>query len=213
MRGTRVSGPGGGKFWAGPEPSAVPAALTALASVYTVAMGRPVSTRRIWLDSADWRLYRKGMALTATASADSDDYTLELSSTDGATVTAGPDTLGWPRLLAGLPEQLRPRLEPVLGVRALLPVVQTSGTSVAGRVLDAEGKTVLRLVHERPATISGSRDRLPGRLWLIPLRGYAAVGARADRIVHGAGLVRDDRSGYPAALRAAGFDPDATQGR
>ena len=205
-----MSGPGGGQFWAGPEPSAVPAALTALASVYTVAMGRPVTTRRIWLDSADWRLYRKGMALTATASADSDEYTLELSSADGATVTAGPDTLGWPRLLAGLPDQLRPRLEPVLGVRALLPVVQASGTSVAGRLLDAEGKTVLRLVHERPATISGSRDRLPGRLWLIPLRGYAAVGERADRIVHGAGLVRDDRSGYPAALRAAGFDPDAT---
>jgi CHAD domain-containing protein len=181
-----------------------------LASVYTVAMGRPITTRRIWLDSADWRLYRKGMALTATTSPDSDEYTLELSNTDGATITAGPYTLGWPRMPAGLPDQLRPRLEPVLGVRALLPVVQASGTFVTGRLLDAEGKTVVRLVHERPATISGSRDRLPGRLRLIPLRGYAAVGARADRIVHGAGLVRDDRSGYPAALRAAGFDPDAT---
>ena len=205
-----MSGPGGGQFWAAPEPSAATAALTALATVYTVAMGRPVTTRRIWLDSADLRLYRSGMALTATARPDSDEYTLELSSTDGATVTAGPDTLGWPRLLAGLPDQLRPRLEPVLGVRALLPVVQASGTSVTGRLLDAEGKTVLRLVHERPATISGSRDRLSGGLWLIPLRGYAAVGARAGRIAHGAGLVRDDRSGYPAALLAAGLDPDAS---
>jgi CHAD domain-containing protein len=205
-----VGGPGGGRFWAGPEPSAVPAALTALGSIYTVVMSRPVTKRRIWLDSADWRLYRKGMALTATASAGSDEYTLELSSADGTSVTAGPDTLGWPRLLAGLPEQLRPRLEPVLGVRALLPVVQASGPSVAGRVLDAEGKTVLRLVHERPAAICGSRDRLPGRLGLIPLRGYAAVGARAERIVPGAGLVRDDRCGYPAALRAAGLDPDAS---
>ena len=101
------------------------------------------------------------MALTATASADGDEDTLELSSADGATVTAGPDTLGWPRLLAGLPDELRPRLEPVLGVRALLPVVQASGTSVTGRLLDAEGKTVLRLVHERPATISGSRAGCP----------------------------------------------------
>jgi CHAD domain-containing protein len=203
-----VTGPGDGQWWSGPEPSAVPAALTALASSYTPAMGRPVTMRRIWLDSVDWRLYRRGMALTATAGADSNEYTLELSSADGTTVTAGPDTLGWPRLLAGLPDELRPGLEPVLGVRALLPVLQASGTSVAGRLLDADGKTVLRLVHERPARISGSRDRLSGRLWLIPLRGYAAVGARAERIVQGAGLVRVDRSGYPAALRAAGFDPD-----
>ena len=207
-----MSGRGGEQFWAGSEPSAVPAALTALASVYTVAMGRPVSTRRIWLDSADWRLYRKGMALTATASADSDEYTLELTGVDGVTVSAGPDTLGWPRLLAGLPDQLRPRLGPVLGVRAVLPVVRSSGTSVTGRLLDSEGKTVLRLVHERPATISGSRDRLSGRLWLIPVRGYAAVGERADRIVHGAGLVRDDRSGYSAALRAPIATADSSSG-
>ena len=204
-----MSGPGGGQFWAGPEPSAVPAALTALATSYTVAMDRPVATRRMWLDSIDLRLYRSGMALTATEGPDGDGCSLELSRTDGATVTAGPDTLGWPRLLAGLPDELRPHLEPVLGVRALLPMVQASGTSVTGRLLDVEGKTVLRLIHERPATISGSRDRLPGGLWLIPLRGYAAAGECADRIAHRAGLVRDDRSGYPAALRAAGVDPDA----
>jgi hypothetical protein len=206
-----VSHPSAGQFWAGPEPSAVAAALTALAASYTVAMGRPVTTHRTWLDSADFRLYRRGMSLMATAGPDGDERSLQLSRTDGATVTAGPDTLGWPRLLAGLPDDLRPHLEPVLGVRALLSVVEVSGTSVEGRLLDVEGKTVLRIVHERPATISGSRDRLAGGLWLIPLRGYAAVDARAGRIAEKAGLVRDDRSGYQAALLAAGLDPDATR--
>jgi CHAD domain-containing protein len=205
-----VSGPGGGQFWAGPEPSAVTAALTALATVHTVVMGRPVTTHRMWLDSADFRLYRSGMALMVTAGPDGDEHSLELSSTDGATVTAASDTLGWPRLPTGLPDQLRTRLEPILGVRALLPVVQVSGSSAKGRLLDAEGKTMVRLVHERPATISGSHDRLSGGLWLIPLRGYAAVGAQAGRIAHKAGLLRVDRTGYPAALLAAGADPDAT---
>ena len=205
-----MGGPGDGHFWGGPEPSAVPAALRALASTYSVVLGRPVTTRRIWLDSVDWRLYRAGLSLTATASADGEAETLELHSADGAAVTAGPDTLGWPRLLAGLPDGLRPRLETVLGVRALLPVVRTSGSSVTGSLLDEQGKTVLRLVHERPATIAGSQARLSGGLRLIPLRGYATAGARAGRIVQGAGLVRDDRSGYAAALAAAGFDPDAT---
>jgi len=204
-----VGGPGGAQFWSSPEPSATSAALGALASTYTVAMGRPVTTRRTWLDSVDSRLYRAGMALTATAAADGEAETLELSSADGTTVTAGPDTVGWPRLLGGLPEALRPRLATVLGVRALLPVVQASGSSVPGRLLDAEGKTVLRLVHERPAAIAGSPARLPGGLRLIPLRGYAVAGARAGRIVQGAGLVRDERSSYAAALAAAGVDPDA----
>jgi CHAD domain-containing protein len=44
---------------------------------------------------------------------------------------------------------------------------------------------------------------------LIPLRGYAAAGEFAAQIARGAGLVSDDRSRYPAALRAAGVDPDA----
>src|SRR3954470_20924877 len=156
LRGTPVSGVGGGRFWVGLEPSAVPAALTALAADYAVAMDPPVATRRMWLDSIDLRLYRSGMALTAVAGPDGGGCMLELRRTDGATVTAGPDTLGWPRLLAGLSDDLRPHLQPVLGVRALLPMVEASGTSVTGRLLDVEGKIVLRLVHDRSATISSS---------------------------------------------------------
>ena len=204
-----VSDCGEGQFWAGPQPSAVTDALTALATAYTVVMGPPVSTHRTWFDSADFRLYRNDMALMATAGPDGDERSLELTGPDGARVTTGSDPLGWPRLLACLPYQLRPRLEPVLGVRALLPVVRVSGTAVSGRLLDVDGKTVMRLVHERPATISGSRERLPGGLWLIPLRGYAAVGGRVARIAQRAGLMRNDCVGYPAALRAAGLDPRA----
>ena len=100
--------PGGGRFWAGPDPSAVTGALTALATAYTVALDPPVLTHRTWLDSADFRLYRSGMALLATAGPDGNDHGLELSGRNGATVTAGSDSLGWPRLLACLPHNLRP---------------------------------------------------------------------------------------------------------
>jgi CHAD domain-containing protein len=209
-RGTRVSGPGGEQVWAGPGPSAIPAALKALADSYTVTMSRPTTTLRIWLDTADWRLHHKGLALAATAGADSDEYTLELHDPDGGVLTVGPDTLGWPRLLAGLPDPLRSVLDPVLGVRALTPVVQVSGTAATGNLLDAEGKTVVRLVHQRPATLSGGGGRLPGRLLVIPVRGYAGDAARAARVLAEEGLWRADRSGYPAALQAAGFDPDAS---
>src|SRR4051795_6018188 len=96
---------------------------------YTVAMDRPVTTRTVWLDSIDLRLYRSGMALTAVEGPDGGGCMLELSLTDGATVTAGPDVLGWARLLARLPAAPPPHLEPVLGVRALLPMVEAAGTS------------------------------------------------------------------------------------
>jgi CHAD domain-containing protein len=209
-----VNGPGGEQVWAGSGPSAIPDGLKAMAGKYTVSMGRPVTTRTIWLDSADWRLYRKGMALTATAAADTDGYTLELHTLDDGILTTGPDPLGWPRLLAGLPGALQPDLEPVLGVRALTPVVQASGTIAAGSLLDADAKTVVRLIHQRPAALSGTGGRLPGRLpgrlTLIPVRGYAADVAHAGRILARAGLERVGRSGYPAALAAAGFDPDAS---
>jgi CHAD domain-containing protein len=199
----------GGQFWVGLEPSAVPAALAALAADHAVAMDPPVATRRVWLDSIDLRLYRSGMALAAVEGPDGGGCMLELSRTDGATVTAGPDALGWPRLLARLPDELRPHLETVLGVRALLPMVETAGTSVTGRLLDVEGKTVLRLIHERPATITGSRHQLSGGLWLIPVRGYDVAAECAAHLVRRAGLVADMPSRYPAALRAMGGDPDA----
>ncbi len=67
---------------------------------------------------------------------------------------------------------------------------------------------MLRLVHDHPATLSAGRDELPGRLELVPLRGYDAVGQSAARIAQRAGLTPDTPSRYPAALRAAGVDPD-----
>jgi CHAD domain-containing protein len=205
---TPVCGPCGGRFWVGAEPSTT-AALSALAADFTVDLGRAVPTRRTWLDSADLRLHRGGMSLACIQGQDGEEQGLEFTGADGTRVTTGPDTLGWPRLVACLPHQLRPHLQPVLGVRALLPIVEVSGTSVPGSLLDGEGKTVLRFVHEHPSQITGRAGRLPGGLWLVPVRGYAEVAARAGRIAQRAGLVPDDRVGYPAALLGAGRHPDA----
>src|SRR3712207_8102983 len=85
-----MGGVGGGRLWTGLASTAVPAALAALAAEYTVAMDRPVGRRRTWLDSIDLRLFRCGMALTAVEGPDGGGCMLELSLTDGATVTAGP---------------------------------------------------------------------------------------------------------------------------
>src|SRR4051812_38003616 len=142
-----MSGIGGGQFWAAPQPSGVPAALEALAVSYTVAMDRPVATRRMWLDSIDLRLFRSGMALTAVEGATGGGWMLELSRTDGATVTAGPDTLGWPRLLAGLSQELRPHPQPGLGGGGLPPPGGASGGPLSRRLLGGEGENAFRVGH------------------------------------------------------------------
>src|SRR3954467_3922644 len=82
LRGTPVSGVGCGQFWVGLEPSAVPAALTALAADYAVALDPPVATRRVGLDTIDLRLYRSGMALAAVEGPDGGECGLTLSLTD-----------------------------------------------------------------------------------------------------------------------------------
>ena len=183
----------------------VTAALKALRASYRVVTERPLDVRRTWLDSADLRLHRAGLALAATSVAGSPDV-LELGPVDGGAALAvpdrpdtdRPDTDGRPRLLADLPEPLKEPLGPVLDVRALLPFVELTTSVVTGALLDDEGKTVVRLAHERP-----------DRLRLIPVRGYAKDAARAARTVRAAGLLPDDRSTYRVALAAAGLDPDA----
>src|SRR4051794_7554358 len=138
-----MSGIGGGQFWAAPQPSGVPAALEALAVSYTVAMDRPVATRRMWLDSIDLRLFRSGMALTAVEGATGGGWMLELSRTDGATVTAGPDTLGWPRLLAGLSPEPRPHPQPGPRGGGLPPPVAGPGAPPSRRGLGGQGENPL----------------------------------------------------------------------
>jgi hypothetical protein len=139
---------------------------------------------------------------------------LELSGPNGTIVTAGPDTGCWPRLLAVLPAELQPPLEPVVGVRALLPLVRVTGSSVAGRLLDGRGQDRAAAgATKRPATIAGARRGLPGGLRLIPLRGVRHGRARGGRIAAGRrpGPRRPQR--LRGALAAAGVDPDAPRRR
>jgi CHAD domain-containing protein len=194
--------------WASPAPSAIPAALRALAREYRVSMHRPVTVRKVWLDSADWRLHRNGLTLLAASDGRAEDGTLELRLADGETIS-GPDGGAWPRRLTELPAAMRTQLSPVLDLRAVLPMVQTLGTVAAGEIRDGQDQVVARLVHERPATIDGSRERVPARLVLQPVRGHRKEAGRAARVLRECGLVRNDLGPYLSALYAAGLDPDA----
>ena len=72
---------------------------------------------------------------------------------------------------------VRDRLEPVLGVRRLLPLLEVLSRVQPLRLLNEDDKTVVRLVLEDNRFRISDRDRegaLAARICLVPVRGYAA---------------------------------------
>jgi CHAD domain-containing protein len=75
---------------------------------------------------------------------------------------------------------LASRIAGLIAPRALLPMVTVSTTSSIARLLNSDGKTVARLLVERPAI----EDRLlPPRLAVTEVRGYAGQARRAARLI------------------------------
>src|SRR5689334_19601018 len=113
--------------WTAADPKAIAAALRALRERYRVTTARPVSVQRTWLDTADWRLHRTGHTL-AGESVGGAAPVLHVCGPGGAAVVPDRPGAGWPRLLDGLPdglpEDVADALAGVVGIRALMPVVE-----------------------------------------------------------------------------------------
>ena len=196
-----MGGPGGG-LWSGPEPSAVSAALRALAGTYTVAMGRPAAARRTWLDSADFRLYRSRHGADGHGRPGRRRTRLSSSAAaDGATVTAGPDTA---RLAAPAGRPSRPvAAAPRAGARGACAAAGGAGLRHVRR-----RQVARRRGQDRAAAgprASGHDLREPGaaarRAVADPAAGVrrGRRARRPDRAGRRAGSRRP--LGYPAALR------------
>src|SRR5262249_5664817 len=114
----------------------------ALAPRFAVAPdGRSRTLRLTWLDTFDWRLHQAGLILQPSAGSRVTGYTLTRA--EGGRVRARARGLRW-RALAGAlrPGPLRARLQPVTGVRALMPTARATATVRQLRVLNADDKTV-----------------------------------------------------------------------
>ena len=193
-------------------------------SVSGSGRSRPVRTRRTWLDTFDWRLYKAGLTLHQVTAGRSSQ--LILTGLDGEQVTAPvdrPATLRWPALVTRLPAgALRDSLISVTGNRALLPVVTAASQASDLRLLNGDEKTVARLsidaltvshpaasTHRAPGTAPskpGARSK-PGAQSAQPARSGAHGVLPARLTVH-------EVRGYPsAARRAGGCWPERTGSR
>jgi CHAD domain-containing protein len=140
-------------------------------------------TRRTWFDTFDWRLYRAGLALEYVATTHRGGE-LILTGADDTQALAGPVS-GWRSTrsyqASDLPDgPLSSRIAGLIAPRALLPTVTVSTTGTVARLLNSDGKTVARLLVERPAI----EDRpLPPRLAITEVRGYGGQARRAAQLI------------------------------
>ena len=207
----------------------LPAALAALSQAFTVTAeaGAPGARRRTWLDTFDWRLYRAGLMLEFEQARRAGR--LLLSRADGTPQAEQPVT-GWPPRRPALdlpPGPVRDRIMVLIRPRALLPIVRASSTVSVTRLLNADSKTVARLVAEHITvtavaasptaagpTAAGTTAELPLRLAIAEVRGYPGQARRASTLLAGVpGVSSASQSVFTAALTALGRHPaDYTSG-
>ena len=207
-----------------PGPDLLPAALTALSQAFTVTpeAGLPRVRRRTWLDTFDWRLYRAGLMLEFEQARRGGR--LLLSRADGTPQAEQPVT-GWPPRRPALdlpPGPVRDRIMVLISPRALLPIVRAASTVSVMRLLNADGKTVARLVAEHitvtavaaGSTAAGTTTELPLRLAVETVRGYPAQARKAAGLLATVtGVSHASQSVFTAALTALGRHPaDYTSG-
>jgi CHAD domain-containing protein len=179
--------------------------------------------RRTWLDTFDWRLYKAGLTLQFEQARRGG--LLVLSKADGTPQVEQPVTR-WPRR-PGLAEDLPPgpvrdRILVLTSPRALLPIVKAASTVSVNRLLNADGKTVARLVVEEHVTVTaptpnsagGTTAELPPRLAVAEVRGYPSQARKAAGLLASVpGVSHASQSVFIAALTALGRHPaDYTSG-
>ncbi len=206
----------------------LPAALTALSQAFTVTPGAAApggARRRMWLDTFDWRLYRAGLMLEFEQARWGGR--LLLSQADGRPQAEQPVT-GWPPRRPALdlpPGPVRDRIMVLISPRALLPIVRAVSTVSVARLLNADGKTVARLVADHITVTAasptsagltevGTTAELPLRLAITAVRGYPGQARRASALLAGVpGVSYASQSVFTAALTAFGRHPaDYTSG-
>jgi CHAD domain-containing protein len=175
------------------------AALAAEFEVVPERSGEPAGVgRRTLLDTFDWRLYRAGLTLEYVAKPVGGE--LRLADRIGAPeaepallqlATIQPVTR-WqaarPHLMDEVPDgPVASRIGDLVTPRALLPLVTTATVASAHRLLNADGKTVARLLVTRPVVEAGRSGpplaTLPPRLSVTEVRGYPRQARRAARLV------------------------------
>ncbi len=139
-----------------------------LETAVTVSTEPSTAERLTIYDTFDWRIYNQSLAFFKAG----DHYILrDLEAHKTLTQTELPET---PQFVWDLPHGiLRTQLDPIVTIRALMPMADVYRQETAYRILNEDEKTVARLVLEEiyPRKREG-RTPLLSLLTIQPIRGY-----------------------------------------
>jgi CHAD domain-containing protein len=174
------------------DPLAGVLAVLGRAFILTRETGAPANAaegrgarRRTWLDTFDWRLFDAGLLLEHEhAKRGGHGGRMILLAADGSVRAEQPAT-GW-QSMRPLPSTTIPPgpvsdlIGSLVSPRALLPVARAVSTREVLRLINADGKTVARLVVDRTST---QERHLPLTLEIAEVRGYPGQARRAAALL------------------------------
>ena len=199
----------------GSQGDGIPAVLDVLGQAFGVAAepGAPGSgsRQRTWLDTFDWRLYRAGLVLEYAHNRRGSRLLLSKDEVPQAEQPVSGWRSSRPRLARDLPAgPVRDQIVRLASPRALLPMATAAGTVSVTRLLNADGKTVARLIVDQSTVIRGDHAvRLPPRLSIAEVRGYPGQARKAARLLaETPGVSAAEHSAFLEALHALGRRPN-----
>ena len=176
--------------------------LGRLSGDFALVSEKPYEKDRLFLDTFDHGLYKKGYLLTV------EDGGLILRNPAGDTEASSPlqGADGLPRFWQDLPEgPFREELRSVIDMRALLPVIRVESRVRQHNVTNEDEKTVAHLRFEE---IKVSGQGAPGDtvhlLEAVPVRGYVEEFNNLTRYLSNLGIERAEGNIFSAALAASG---------
>ena len=185
----------------------LPAGLTA--EKFIAKLGNKISTQlvsrhsslRTYYDSFDWRLYTNG--ITCEVNRSKAASTLLLRNLENDLIIASTDIEKVPAFSQEFQlEEIRSALEPLLEMRALMPVCSLDYETFHLNILNKDEKTVLRLVLEE-------HDLFDNRVTLQLIKGYDKSAEHIIEILTTKlGLTPTDKPLLLTALRLQGRKPN-----
>ena len=184
-------------------------AQRALERAYAATADSPVDSRRLYLDTFDFRLHDAGLELFAE-----DDRLVLRDSTSGEMVASGPwragRAIGPPYLFARDfdPGELRDRVAALTEPRALLETVRARVVQQELSARDGDGKLVARVRSEAVTLRHHGRDRSVRIVHVdTPADRSDGDAAVTERVVASSGYRASPVSAYDLVLAAAGRRP------
>jgi CHAD domain-containing protein len=185
----------------------------ALGPRFTVVQETSRRARQVWLDTFDGRLHAAGLILRQVTGAGRGE--LVLSTSAGADLACEPlRAARWPARLDVIPAgRLRDRLDPVVAMRALLPLARAEGTLTELRVLNQQQKTIARITVDAASLVRPVPGVLPARLVIAAVRGYQAAAGRAGRLLSAdGGFAPSTHPALESVLEMTGQRPGGAAG-